>query len=117
MGLELSVCLHEGLRILDSCCRRLNCYNWSHIVFQKRAILCCREECGLCKGAVTWGQSCAYNPGADRGGRKETRADVESLLTRLTPLIPMQIPRKGEAEKVVFKAFILNSELLKNQRK
>lgn len=29
----------------------------------------------------------------------------------------MQIPRKGEAEKVVFKAFILNSELLKNQRK
>lgn len=29
----------------------------------------------------------------------------------------MQIPRKGETEKVIFKAFILNSELLKNQRK
>lgn len=28
----------------------------------------------------------------------------------------MQIPRKGEAEKVIFKAFILNLELLKNQR-
>lgn len=29
----------------------------------------------------------------------------------------MQIPRKGEADKVIFKAFILNSKLLKKQRK
>lgn len=65
----------------------------------------------------TWQLSCALVPGAGREGRKETSADVESLLTRLTPLIPMQIPRKGETEKVIFKAFILNSELLKNQRK
>lgn len=27
----------------------------------------------------------------------------------------MQIPRQGEAEKVIFKAFILNSELLKTK--
>ena len=27
----------------------------------------------------------------------------------------MQIPREGEAEKVIFKAFILNSELLKTK--
>lgn len=29
----------------------------------------------------------------------------------------MQIPRRGEAERVNFKAFILDSKLLKNQRK
>lgn len=53
----------------------------------------------------------------EKEGRKEIRADVRSLLTRLTPLIPMQITREGEAEKVIFKAFILNSELLKNQKR
>lgn len=42
-----------------------------------------------------------------REKRKETSADVKSLLTRLTPLMPMQIPRKGEAERVIFKTFIL----------
>ena len=29
----------------------------------------------------------------------------------------MQITREGEAEKVIFKAFTLNSELLKNQKR
>lgn len=47
--------------------------------------------------------------GADREGREG--ADVKRLLTRLTPLTPMQIPRKGEAKKV-----ILNSELVKNRK-
>lgn len=28
----------------------------------------------------------------------------------------MQIPKEGEAEKVIFKAFILNSELLKKPK-
>lgn len=46
-------------------------------------------------------------------GRKP--AQMWSLLTRLTPLIPMQIPRKGEAEKVVFKAFIYTVNCLKTK--
>lgn len=29
----------------------------------------------------------------------------------------MQTPRKGETEKAVFRAFILDCELLKNQKK
>lgn len=86
---------------------------------KKKATPCRQEECGLCKGAGGLGAVLCFRilGRIEKEGRKETRADVESLLIRLTPLIPMQIPRKGEAEKVVFKAFILNSDLLKNQRK
>lgn len=72
------------------------------------------EAKGLCRGTGV----CALVLGLiEKEGRKEIRADVRSLLTRLTPLIPMQITREGEAEKVIFKAFILNSELLKNQKR
>lgn len=50
---------------------------------------------------------CGVGAPGGREKRKETSADVKSLLTRLTPLMPMQIPRKGEAERVIFKTFIL----------
>lgn len=76
----------------------------------ERSVVCAEaSDLGAVLRSQPWG----------RPSRKEgnPRADVERLLTRLTPLIPMQIPRKGEAEKVVLKAFILNCESLKNQKK
>ena len=81
---------------------------------KKKSYPSAAEAKGPCRGAGV----CALVLGLiGREGRKEIRADVRSLLTRLTPLIPMQITREGEAEKVIFKAFTLNSELLKNQKR
>ena len=91
-----------------------HCYNAEPDYFSKKCYPSAAEAKGLCRGAGV----CALVPGLiEKEGRKEIRADVRSLLARLTPLIPMQIPKEGEAEKVIFKAFILNSELLKNQRR
>ena len=91
-----------------------HCYNAEPDYFSKKCYPSAAEAKGLCRGAGV----CALVPGLiEKEGRKQIRADVRSLLARLTPLIPMQIPKEGEAEKVIFKAFILNSELLKNQRR
>lgn len=85
----------------------------SQVISQKKCYPSAAEAKGLCRGAGV----CALVPGLiEKEGRKEIRADVRSLLSRLTPLIPMQIPKEGEAEKVIFKAFILNSELLKKPK-
>lgn len=90
-----------------------HCYNAEPGYFSKKCYPSAAEAKGLCRGAGV----CALVPGLiEKEGRKEIRADVRSLLSRLTPLIPMQIPKEGEAEKVIFKAFILNSELLKKPK-
>ena len=90
-----------------------HCYNAEPGYFSKKCYPSAAEAKGLCRGAGV----CALVPGLiEKEGRKEIRADVRSLLSRLTPLIPMQIPKEGEAEKVIFKACILNSELLKKPK-
>lgn len=71
------------------------------MTFSKRAIPLLQRGAG-----DLGGQSCVLESLAEREGWKETSTDGKSLLTRLTLLIPRQIPTKGEAEKVIFKAFM-----------
>lgn len=69
------------------------------MTFSKRAIPLLQRRAG-----DLGGQSYVLESLTEREGRKEISTDGKSLLTRLTLLIPRQIPTKGEAEKVIFKA-------------
>lgn len=82
------------------------------MTFSKRAIPLLQRRAG-----DLGGQSYVLESLAEREGRKEISTDGKSLLTRLTLLIPRQIPTKGEAEKVIFKALCETLNCWKTKRK